>query len=99
MIVNEHNISPVKPIGGSEIVINSESEDEDGDYICKEDNCDELLHDIIFNENIEKDVEWLDTKQEINDEDSSDTSDVSDDVNNESDFDNIDSEIVIFSLY
>ncbi|KAH6772181.1 hypothetical protein C2S51_010585 [Perilla frutescens var. frutescens] len=92
MLVNEHNIPPVVPVKGSKIVINSESKDEDGDYICKEDSCDELMDDIIFNENIDKDVEWAGTKQGINDEDSSDTSDVSDDVNNESDFDSVDSD-------
>ncbi|KAH6761280.1 hypothetical protein C2S51_018229 [Perilla frutescens var. frutescens] len=68
------------------------SESEDSDYIYKEDSCEELIDDIIFKENVDQDVEWVGTKEVNNMGESSNTSDMEDDVSNESDFDSLSSD-------
>ncbi|KAH6775016.1 hypothetical protein C2S52_012577 [Perilla frutescens var. hirtella] len=37
----------------------SESSEEDADFTADDDSCDELLDDIIFSENIDREVEWV----------------------------------------
>ncbi|KAH6770582.1 hypothetical protein C2S52_015385 [Perilla frutescens var. hirtella] len=57
---------------GNDLIV-SDSEDED--FVAEIDSCDELLDDIIFKENVDKDVEWRGITQEMNDEESSGSSD------------------------
>ncbi|KAH6774053.1 hypothetical protein C2S51_012457 [Perilla frutescens var. frutescens] len=67
----------------------SDSSDEDVDFTADDDSCDELLDDIIFSENIDRDVEWVGG---LDDDEEADTSDSEDgEALDGSDFDSADS--------
>lgn len=66
------------------------SSSDDSDYSFNDDSCEELLDDIMFIENVNKDAEWAGTSVEMEDDaHSSDTSYMSDDASDVSDFDSV----------
>ncbi|KAH6777965.1 hypothetical protein C2S51_009277 [Perilla frutescens var. frutescens] len=85
----------VQDLGQTEIEWMVVSDSEDEDFTTEEDSCDELINDIIFEKNIDKDAEWVGTTHEGASEDDFTSSDEDRlQTDNGSDFDSVDSDDV-----
>ncbi|KAH6825752.1 hypothetical protein C2S53_006858 [Perilla frutescens var. hirtella] len=62
LVEQENIISNEKRKGKAILEEDFEFDSEDVDFSCDEDSCDELIDEIIYNENVDKDIEWMGTK-------------------------------------